>query len=223
VKGWQFSEELRDSFNPLPGVKVLVGGFFMDDHYFQFQNFRVNFASVRQYNTQDQDNRSGSLFVQTYWDLTPKLRLQVGVRGTTEYTQMTAGLLDYLYSGPVQFTGGTLLPSTPNGPSIPPETGAKTWNNLGGKVGLDYQWTPTLMTYAYYARGFKSGGFVGRIGIPSDLGPYNPEYVDTFEVGVKSDWFDRRLRADLALFYNNYRNLQVATPRPRGPRAPSSN
>ena len=37
------------------------------------------------------------------------------------------------------------------------------------------------MIYGYYARGFKSGGFVGRIVLPQDMGPYGEEYVDTVD------------------------------------------
>ena len=66
------------------------------------------------------------------------------------------------------------------------------------------------LLYGYWARGFKSGGFTGRIGLPTDIGPYDPEHVDTFEVGIKTDLFDRRLRLNLAGFYTNYRDIQVA-------------
>jgi len=88
--------------------------------------------------------------------------------------------------------------------------GEKTWNNVGGKTGLDYKWTDDVMSYFYYARGFKSGGFTGRIAQPSDIGPFNPEYVDTIELGTKGDWLDHRLRVNGAVFYNKFHNLQLA-------------
>jgi len=47
--------------------------------------------------------------------------------------------------------------------------------------------------------------------VPSDGDtPYNPEKVDTFELGLKADFLDRRLRTNLAMFYTNYRDMQVA-------------
>lgn len=66
------------------------------------------------------------------------------------------------------------------------------------------------MLYGYWTRGFKSGGFTGRIGIPQDIGPYDPEEVDTFEVGMKGDFANGVVRLNLAGFYTNYRDMQLA-------------
>src|SRR3546814_12833853 len=66
------------------------------------------------------------------------------------------------------------------------------------------------MLYGYWARGFKSCGFVGRLSVAEDIGPYDPEYVDTFEVGVKADLFNRRVRANLTAFYTDYRDMQLS-------------
>jgi iron complex outermembrane receptor protein len=65
------------------------------------------------------------------------------------------------------------------------------------------------MVYGYYTRGFKSGGFTGRIAHPGDIGPFNPEHLDTVEFGVKSDMLDRRLRVNADVFYNIYKDMQV--------------
>jgi iron complex outermembrane receptor protein len=65
------------------------------------------------------------------------------------------------------------------------------------------------MVYGYYARGFKSGGFNGSVTRRQNIGPYNPEYVDSFEVGLKSEWLDRRLQVNLAGFWNNWSDMQV--------------
>ena len=62
------------------------------------------------------------------------------------------------------------------------------------------------MVYASYNRGFKSGGF--NAAAPTDPA-YKPEKLDAYEVGIKSDLFDRHLRFNVAGFYYNYRNLQV--------------
>src|SRR5690606_87929 len=87
--------------------------------------------------------------------------------------------------------------------------GKKSWDEFGWKIGRDYQVTEASMVYGYYARGFKSGGFVGRIVFAEDIGPFDPETLDTFEIGLKSDLFDRRLRINLAAFYNIYKDMQV--------------
>jgi iron complex outermembrane receptor protein len=204
--GYQMSEELRDSIKPTSGIQLIFGGFVMYDHYQHEQNFLIQFAvpGFSQINLQNQGNHSESLFAQGFFDLTDKLRFQAGLRGTRETTDMTASLTNYINpSGVAAFTGNNLLGGFTT-------RGQKSWTNVGGKTGLDYKWTPDTMSYIYYARGFKSGGFVGRVGVPSDIGPYNPEYVDTVEAGLKSDWLDHRLRTNAAVFYNKYRDLQLA-------------
>ena len=134
---------------------------------------------------------------------------------------MHASTITYL---PAEYGNGTDIPSVLHpeqytfdcaaicstsfgGPDV---TGAKSWNDIGWKLGLDYKVNTTTMIFASWARGFKSGGFAGRLGIAQDLGPYNPETVDTFEVGIKADMFDRRVRVNLTGFYTNYRDIQLA-------------
>src|SRR5690606_26427732 len=86
----------------------------------------------------------------------------------------------------------------------------KRWNELGWKLGLDYRLSEDVLLYGYYARGFKSGGFVGRINTPEAIGPYDPETIDTVELGMKGDFLDRRLRVNLATFYMIYEDMQLA-------------
>jgi outer membrane receptor protein involved in Fe transport len=63
------------------------------------------------------------------------------------------------------------------------------------------------MVYVSENRGFKSGGFNPQV--PTDPA-YDPEKLDAYEIGMKSDLFARRLRINAAVFYYNYTNLQVA-------------
>ncbi|HKQ80590.1 MAG TPA: TonB-dependent receptor, partial [Steroidobacteraceae bacterium] len=60
--------------------------------------------------------------------------------------------------------------------------------------------------YVSYNRGFKSGLFNG---IPANPEPIEPEVLDAFEVGLKTELFDRRIRLNVAGFYYDYKNLQV--------------
>ena len=74
-----------------------------------------------------------------------------------------------------------------------------------------YKFTDTLNAYAKYAQGYRSGGFNGEAG--SDIAtttPFNPETIDSYELGLKSYWFDRRLDVNLAAFYNRHRDMQLS-------------
>jgi iron complex outermembrane receptor protein len=79
-------------------------------------------------------------------------------------------------------------------------------------AGLEFQISDERLAYLKASRGFMSGGFDGR---PSDnpeqLEPFDSEELTTYELGVKSDWFDRRLRTNAAFFYSSYVDQQLTT------------
>lgn len=226
---WQFGQEVRTDIQFSDTVRATIGGFFQQTHYDHYQDLRIDFAGgvtydldtgelvkglpgLFQKNIQDQDNWSASLFAQTYIDLTDRLSLQAGLRYAHEETEMLASLATSLAPGGVTTFDGVAPDGTPNislGGAAPP-LGDESWDNVGGKIGLDYAASDDLLLYTYYARGFKSGGFTGRIGIPQDIGPYEPEEVDTVEAGLKSELADGRLRLNMATFYTIYRDMQLA-------------
>ena len=211
--GWQFSEELRTSVDFTDRWNAIIGGFYLKTHYDHVQDFRINFAGVGagffQQNLQDQDQWSGSLFAQTYYNLTDQLKLQAGIRYSHEKTEMKASTFSFIAADPAEYTFdcATTCSIALGGPDV---SGKKSWSKVGWKVGLDYKPMDNVLLYGSWTRGFKSGGFAGRLGIPQDLGPYNPETVDTYEIGLKSDLFDRHLRFNLTGFYTDYKNMQLS-------------
>jgi iron complex outermembrane receptor protein len=80
------------------------------------------------------------------------------------------------------------------------------WSALTPKFGLEYKADSTFI-YASVTRGFKAGGF--NAGNPNQTVGYDPEYVWTYEAGLKRDWFGRLLRTNLSVFRSEYSNLQV--------------
>ncbi len=84
-----------------------------------------------------------------------------------------------------------------------------SWTDTSPMVSLDFQATDNMLLYARYAMGFKSGGFNGRANNPGEQAPYDPEEVSSYELGLKSDWLDGTLRANVALFYNDYTDFQA--------------
>lgn len=84
------------------------------------------------------------------------------------------------------------------------------FDNFSPKLGLKYQWSEDTHLYATASTSFKSGGFNGRLS-DGQLEPYDEETLTAYEIGVKSQLFDNRLRINAALFYNDYKNLQVSS------------
>ena len=82
----------------------------------------------------------------------------------------------------------------------------KTFSKLTWRVALDHQFSRDIMAYASFNRGFKSGGFNATLLTDP---PYDPEVLDAYEIGIKTDLLDRHLRLNMAAFYYDYSNIQV--------------
>ena len=89
------------------------------------------------------------------------------------------------------------------------EVGSYSGSHVDYRVNLDYHWTAELMTYASVSTGFKGGGTNPRPFIPQQILPFGNGTLTAYEVGMKSDWFDHSLRANVAAFYNKYKQMQV--------------
>jgi iron complex outermembrane receptor protein len=205
----QWSQELRDTIQVTDDLQWLIGAFAFHQEYFLDQDGKLDgfVPGLGQPQTQDQENESLSAFTQLYWDVTDRWRLQAGLRYTYEETTARSTTANTLNpSGQATFEDDEfVLP----GSSFVGE-GEESWDEVGYKLGADFRLSDEVMFYGYFAHGFKSGGFTGRITFPEDIGPHDPEYVDTIELGIKSDLFDRRLRANLAAFFNKYDDMQIA-------------
>lgn len=137
-----------------------------------------------------------ALFGQADYALTPELKLVVGLR----YSDEEKHLDEY-----AQFD--LVRTYDPANPIIPNRTQSidGSWSAWTPKFTLEYQPSRNLFLYATASRGFKSGGFnVGGMQTP-----FEPEIIWSYEAGLKADWFDRRLRTNLAAFYYDYSDLQV--------------
>ena len=86
----------------------------------------------------------------------------------------------------------------------------KTFKKLTYKASIDHHFGRDVMAYANYSRGFKAGTFNT---LPLDSPPLRPEVVDAYEIGMKTELFDRTIRLNGALFWNDISNPQVQTAR----------
>ena len=164
-------------------------------------------VASRSYDYNHQITDSYAVFGQGEYLLTSKLKLILGGRYTTEDKS-------FQYDGSIQYQEGG------EGNFGPLTTTADNLQHLSDsafswRAGLNYDLTKDIMAYASAATGFKSGVFNGSFlsdnpaEITRQLKPVLPEKVTAYEVGVKSSFFDRRLIVDAALFYNDYRDMQV--------------
>jgi iron complex outermembrane receptor protein len=142
----------------------------------------------------DIDNTSLALFFHNSYAITDKLSTTFGLRYTDEEKKTN---LDVFYP-----TSGFRLIQNPYA--------RQTFDDWSPRIGFEYRWTDELFGYVSYSEGFKSGGVVSRYNMPRvDPIVFDPEQVKSYEAGFKSEWLDRRLRLNAAVFYTDYTDIQV--------------
>ncbi|MDM7955107.1 TonB-dependent receptor [Blastomonas sp.] len=143
-------------------------------------------------------------FGEVSYEITPQLTLSAGARYTIDDKQMEASAR-ILSFGPA---GDILSPAPLRSPySIDVE---RKWRKLTPRFALEFRATPDVLLYASAARGFKGGGW--QSATPDEataLLAFNPETAWNYEAGVKSDFFDRRVRLNLSVFQMDFKDLQV--------------
>jgi iron complex outermembrane receptor protein len=149
---------------------------------------------VSRFSTLRQTTKSASVYGQGSYTITDRLSGTYGIRYTHEKK-------DFAYSLRLKQTGIPLVPLSSVNDS---------WSDVSHRAGLEYRWNDDLMTYVSAAKGFKSGGFNGRGQTVNEIQAYAPETLWSYELGVKSEWLDRRLRLNGALFYYDYNDMQFS-------------
>jgi len=151
------------------------------------------------------DAKSKAAYAQFTWHITSQVGLTLGGRYTKDDRSATR---DAITQG-AQFTG---IPPTFVFPFYESELGAH--NNLSfskfNPAGtLNVAWTPDVNTYLRIATGYKAGGSseAGPIGAFGQT--FAPENVHSYELGLKSYWFQHRFRANIAVFYSKFDDMQL--------------
>ena len=85
-------------------------------------------------------------------------------------------------------------------------TADKRFNKFTYRLALDHHFSPDAMIYASASRGFKSGLF--NTVAPAQE-PVQPEVLDAYEMGIKTEWLDRAVQLNASAFYYKYKNMQV--------------
>src|SRR5262249_25782838 len=138
-------------------------------------------------------NRSPAAYGQATFELTDTLRLTTGGRLAVDKVDAQHEQLGY--PDPVV--------------QVPRVGHSASWTSFLPRVGLDYQWTPAVMAYVSIAEGSKSGGFNGRASSAEEFTQFEPEKVWAYEVGLRSEWFDKRMRVNATAFYSDYKDYQI--------------
>jgi iron complex outermembrane receptor protein len=168
---------------------------------------------LRQVTTIDFTNDSLAGFGQLTWKINDRLRLQPGIR--LNYDRKAANY-DAVASGGLATSDPVLIARKNSILSSQSYVTEFSDFNVSGDINLSWNVTGNVLAYGTYARAFKSGG-VNLSGIPNDaagnpaLGAatVRPEQVDHFEIGLKTQFFDRHVTLNLAAFQTDIGDYQA--------------
>lgn len=224
----QFTQEVKFTGSIGNGLIDLVGGVF----YFYEEN-QTDFADIFSLNlgpggpppdgfpllladrTVDNTAEAWAGYLQADINLTEALTVTAGLRYTDE--TKTFEIRDNrprigggLCRAPNQFGPSTCIDSAnliaPNGVPIPTEQSVDIWTP---RFAINYEVNDDVRLFASATRGFKSGGWNARGTSPGELFPFGPETAWSYEVGAKTELFDRLLRVNVTGFWLDVSDLQA--------------
>ena len=213
LENWQFTQELRLNGAVGDSFDFTVGGFYMRSESEYWSRVSLPYAFPPPMGemdfVQDDPVESESIagFVQGIFHATDRLDLIGGFR----YTHDTKSY-QFVRQNPdgsaIVFDPNLL---TPNAAiyGLDGEVGNFSGSRADYRVNLTYRWNDSLMTYAQVATGYKGGGVNPRPYFPSQIVSIEPETITAYEVGFKSDLFDRALRINGSAFFNDYKDIQL--------------
>lgn len=138
-----------------------------------------------------------AVFGQATLSVTDRLSVTAGIRYTEEEKefdtrQKPANALPPTFAPPMFFTASDQA----------------TFDDLSPRFGVQYEASDDVLLYASYARGFRSGGFNGRLLNPDALVTFESDVNNTYEAGFKSELFSDTLRLNAAAFLTQYEDIQ---------------
>ncbi|NIB38457.1 TonB-dependent receptor [Pseudomaricurvus alkylphenolicus] len=137
-----------------------------------------------------------ALFGNASYDLSDALSVSMGLRYTWEEKT-----IDFYQNA-----------SFPGFINVAPFTETASSEALSPSLVVNYTWSEELNSYAKVVRGFKSGGFNATSGTSPGQAEFDPEYITSYEVGVKSSFPDSNLTFNAAVYYLDYTEQQVNMP-----------
>lgn len=150
----------------------------------------------------NQETKSYAAFTQGTYHFSDALKLTAGVRYTREEKSITS-TSDDVRTGPRTVTS----PFYPAGAQA-----SDVFEDVSPMVTLAYHPSSNAMVYGTVAKGFRSGGINDVLTPELDnngVFGFDPETLMSYEIGLKSDWFNRKVTFNLSAFSSVYEDIQV--------------
>ena len=197
----QDTHELRLTYDAGEALTYTVGAYFWDSNYeirlrsliaffTPFDGFLLDLPQ-----TTKQTSESTALFFEGDYRFNDDWTLTLGGRWTEDDKSTD------------QFNEGNPFTTTAQA--------SQDWTEFTPKVALKKTLSDDAMLYVLYSKGYRAGGFNGRVdSVETATTPYDPETVDNFELGYRSEWADRTVVFNATAFYMDYQDKQEEIQQP---------
>lgn len=226
----QFSQEIQLSFDSDDGLTGLLGVYWFSEDDITPDGINnsepIDFAFgggfFLPYNTvseNDQRIEAGAVFGEFSWLLGNGVEMTAGLRYTDETRQLRRKACQAFSPVPLDIDTCNPPPGSLNPFGLNLDL-KDSFDAFTPKLGISYATDKTGLVYLSWARGFKSGGFDGRIGyngassadaVDTQAEAYDPEIADTFELGWKIGSTNGDWRMSASAFLNDYSDLQLSS------------
>lgn len=225
-KGKAFQQDMRLASNGSGPYKWLLGAYYYRDRvdatvdlsfFYSFAGdnngngqldcFDDGITGCGYGNALGQIRQSYAFYTQQSYEVANGLTLTGGLRYTHDMIRLDYYRSALSYLDPA--TGQEVRDAVAIITAPPPGRDRRVNTNVSGKIGIDYQVTPQTLIYASFSRGYRGAAFNGQgIFSPDEITIAEPERLDSWEAGLKTQLLDNRLRINTAVFYYDYRNQQ---------------
>ena len=154
------------------------------------------------------DTKAWSLFADLTYDVTEQLSLSLGGRYTNDKREADIFRATYLGAASPFFGNDSAIFLSASSDF----EAENTFKDFSPRIALDYKVNDDTIIYGGFSRGFKAGSFDPRganFSSPEVAEGFEPETLDSYEAGVKTTWADGRARTNIAIFYSNYKDMQI--------------
>ncbi len=131
------------------------------------------------------------------YHFSPNWSAELGIRYTYEHRR-----LDYVQTATLPVPGFSPVPAFQDGVDGSEFSPAAT---------VSYHWSPDTMAYVRVARGYKSGGFNTSISSNPAKIAFEPEFLTSYETGIKTSLFGGRALFNGTVYYLDYKDIQIAS------------
>jgi iron complex outermembrane receptor protein len=194
----QFTQEFQFQGNAIDTRLSYVGGLYYLTEKGEVFGRNLVFNNLLQTRDVTAENSAWAIYGQeTYTPqlLDEKLHITLGARYSVDKREIEVSL-DNAMNPAASFSG---------------VEGRHSWNNFSTSATVEYDIADSATAYIKYVQGYKTGGFNDSVGLASQVNmPVDEETLTSYEAGLKSQWFNDRVRFNAATYFSDYKDMQLS-------------